>query len=539
MRVHESECFIKECQLEDITDSDDTDELPIKSDSPEIPHRSSFSKVSADERDAAFSPPRETSTTCSYACFTIIASDKKASATFRKAIPGDLPQAELHECEYCENFVSTLQGTKQSWSSAGPWPLVKSVLTRLRVDAVDTPFIVPVSVSSILPSSLLGEKDTEDQLELEKDFYNLLALLGPDDNGQDRPQVIVIGLCDSDSNRTSIFRRRVREALPDVQIFTCPRDTIRQTLFEDPQFEKALLKWDEPENRSSASSKLLQRIVNLSADGSSFIAHADLLDWSGHSEEAIEHLEKRGFISPSFNYTNQSETTSAYHLINASSMGDVLTEVLHSSRAAEEAFEKRGLFPHHVAQSVLQESKELQLWLSVFYYYGIFILPEALESSGSSTPQKSPSTEPNGLIVPHKLIYKHLSEEKPEGYLKTEALIIRSKNSPCISESQFYLLVALLIKHYPRAPRCYHYAARIRIESHILELRLRKDVIFMSMLVQSKDESFVSTDTARVCHRVTDTLVNDGNAILRKHRLKSDLQFGAKHTIQRPNLLIF
>ncbi|XP_065837934.1 uncharacterized protein [Oscarella lobularis] len=403
---------------------------------------------------------------------------------------------------------------------------MESVITKL-LNAVAMPFVIPVSVSSILPSYLFGEKEREDRLELEKDFYNLLALLRADDNGQDRPQVIVIGLCDSDSNRTSIFRRRVKEALSDVQIFTSPQDAIEKTLFENPQF-KALLKWDVPENRPSASSKLLQHLVNLSARGSSFIAHADLLNWSGHSEEAITHLKKRGFISPSLKYTNQSETTSAYHLINASSMGDVLTEVLHSSRAAEEACEKRGLFPHHVAQSVLQESKELQPWLSVFYYYGIFILPEALESSVSSIPQESPpSNELKGLIVPHYLICKHLSEEEPEGYLKTEPLIIRSKNSPCISESQFYLLVGLLIKQYPRAPCCYHHAARIRIESHILELRLRSGVVFMSMLVQSKDESFVSTDTARVCHRVKDLLVNDGNAILRKHRLMSDLQFGA------------
>ena len=493
--------------------------MPIKSDSP---HRSSCtcSKISADERDAAFSPPREGST--SYACFNVIASDKKASATFRKAIPGDRPDAELHECGYCEKFLGTLQGAKQTWCLAGRWPLMESVITKL-LNAVDMPFVIPVSVSSILPSYLFGEKEREDRLELEKDFYNLLALLRAD---CDAPQVIVIGLCDSDSNMTSIFRKRVREALPNVQIFTSPQDDIEKTLFENPQF-KALLKWDVPEECSSASSKLVQRIVSSSADGVSFVAHADLLDWSGHSEEAITHLEKRGFISPSFKYTNQSETTSAYHLINASSMGDVLTEVLHSSRAAEEAFEKRGLFPHHVAQSVLQESKELQSWLSVFYYYGIFILPEALESSRSRTPHESPSSGPKGLVVPHSLIYKHLSEELPEGYLKTEPLIIRSKNSPCISESQFYLLVALLIKHFPRAPRCYHHAARIRMESHVLELRLRSGVVFMSMLVQSKDESFVSTDTARACQRVKDLLVNDGNAILRKHRLKSDLQFGA------------
>ena len=479
----------------------------------------------------AFSPPKG-GEAVRHACFNAIAFEKTAYAKFREAIPGNRPQAELHEGllpnGYCEKFLGTIRGTKQIWSSAGPWPLIESALARLRVDAMDMPFIIPVWISSILPSSLLGEKGTEDQLESEKDFYNVLASLRADDrNDQDRRPVIVIGLCDSDSesNMTSIFRRRVTEALPNVQIFI--QDSIQLKLFEDPQFEKALLKWDEPENHSSASSKLLQRIVNLSANGSSFIAHADLLDWSGHSEEAIEHLEKRGFISPSFNYTNQSETTSAYHLINASSMGDVLTEVLHSSRAAEEAFEKRGLFPHHVAQSVLQESKELQRWLSVFYYYGIFILPEALESSGSRTPQESPSSGPKGLVVPHSLIYKHLLEEEPDGYLKTEPLIIRSKNSPCISESQFYLLVALLIKHYPQAPRCYHHAARIRMESHVLELRLRSGVVFMSMLVQSKDESFVSTDTARVCHRVKDLLVNDGNTILRKHRLKSDLQFGA------------
>ena len=296
-----------------------------------------------------------------------------------------------------------------------------------------------------------------------------------------------------------------------------------------------------------ATLELEKKVLRYCCKGIRFVRGSDLVEKPDAIEGgSIAYLVRKGFVTaPKCNLThgmNSTEDPDDFCLIDGKVIEEVLLEIEDYSEVAKKAFEQHGLVPGDVVIDILKGctgSDNVEHFLSVFRHYGVFILPTEIKCEhhlapvGASPrdnfrlPISLPEPADRAYMIPHLLSRKKLPSELQSSYLRTEAFAIRHKGGLRISEGLFYFLVAIFIKHYPNAPRCYYRAARLRVErGHILELKLQDDVILACMLVQTSDKSFQVTGTARVCSKVRTILMDDAEKLNCSY-LAKQLQFGA------------
>ena len=486
-------------------------------------------------------------------CISAVAIDNAAYEEFLRSI-----LSETVDCQWLpSDFVEKLFGTRYHsrgghtivWHAAGRLPFTHCVANKLVNVACDAPLVIPLCANSVVESPL---SDVQKSFSLYDVLTPIRVIAGYDQN-RDFPPVIVLGIHDAGFVRHSKFKRKVKEAFSK----NWPQSRL-STNFVQTGHVKAILETDEkitellgwgsqstPKVIQQATLELEKKVLRFCCNGVRFVRGSDLVEKPDAIEGgSIAYLARRHFVTaPQCSMTHgmpSTEDPKGLCLIDGKFIEEVLMEIEDYSEVAKKAFEQHGLVPGDVVIDVLKSfGDDVDSFLSVFRHYGIFILPAEIKCGHDLAPAgvsprdnfrlpiSLPEPADMAYIIPHLLSRKKLPSELQSSYLRTEAFAIRHKGGLRISESLFYFLVAIFIKHYPNAPRCYYRAARLRVErGHILELKLQDDVILAYMLVQTSDESFQVTGTAKVCSNVKAILMDDAKK-LNKSYLAKQLQFGA------------
>ena len=445
-------------------------------------------------------------------------------------------------------FVARPSGKRAVWKRAGKLPFTHCVINKLFVSAPKATVVIPVHASSVMGSFVRESERTSSSMSLYEALDALRVIAGfYDEKDENLPSVVVIGLHDSSSHSTQKsrekFKRRVREALsihwPTFETVLCTDDELGEVF----ECNADWLSWVRRED--SEFFWAAQTIFDLYRQDLKFVP-PDEIKFKQLSEQ-LKNLLKYGFITSTECQVRRNDPNPAIHyLINLDDIEYILLDLLEHSETAKMAFKKHGLIPFVAVKEVLDswaKDSDYQCWLSAFQHFGIFILPanikcEHLEPDCSYKPigpredYRQPASLPDptdkAFIVPHCLPNKRLPEGDPPGYVRTAAFILRCKEGHRVSECLFYFIGAILIKHYPQSPRCYYRAMRLRVTSgHILEVKLEDDVMYASMLVQTTDNTFQSTGSAKICSLVKEALREDSKVLKGKSHLTRGLQFGA------------
>ena len=499
-------------------------------------------------------------------CICAVSIDNVAYDEFMRSI---LSEIALFDCQWSPNsFVEKLFGARYDsyttlWRAAGRLPFTHCVVNKLVTVAFDAPLVIPLGANSVVGSPLS---------EVQKSFslYDVLTpvrVIAGYDQSRTFPPAIVLGIHDAGFAKHSKFERKVTEAFSKnwpksrLLIRFVVTGQIRASWEKDQEI-KELLGWGSqstPKVIQQAMLELEKKVLRHFCNGIRFVRGSDLVEIPDAIEGgSVAYLVRKNFVTvPQCSMTrgmHSTEDPNDFCLVDGKFIEEVLPEIEDYSEVVKKAFEQHGLVPGDVVIDVLKNyGDDVHSFLSVFRHYGIFILPAEIKCqhdvalASSSKPLARGSEAPAGAnlrddfyvpvslpepadmayIIPHLLSRKKLPSELQSSYLRTEAFAIRHKGGLRISEGLFYFLVAILIKHYPNAPRCYYRAARLRVErGHILELQLQDDVILACMLVQTSDESFQVTGTAKVCSNVKEILMDDAER-LNKSYLAKQLQFGA------------
>eukprot|EP00118_Oscarella_pearsei_P022099 m.252116 g.252116 ORF g.252116 m.252116 type:complete len:1131 (+) comp40348_c0_seq1:689-4081(+) len=455
-----------------------------------------------------------------------------------------------------------VDGFSTTWEVAGKLPFTHCVMLKLLMTASKSVLVVPVNVNSVLSPRLRGL--LEEESDKKGKSLNLYEVLTPlrviasfdEGNAKRFPQAVFLGLHDADFKKQwhHSFKRIVKEAMsknwPEerLSIFFIPKEEIRKTI---ENLSPDVLGWTgsqgDSDEMKTEKLALEKKILKLRQNqqcvlGKELVGQIESLDYYKR------YLNQKNFISsPQCSITHKDkpvDPSTVWSLIDGRDIECVLLELNDHSELARKAFDTHGLIPAEVVKNILDGWGGHEKWLPVLSHYGIVILPagircghpefDEVEEVGprrNYRPASLPEPAQKNYIIPHLLPRKKLPTEDLGSYLRTEAFVIRHEGGHRISEGLFYFLVAILIKHYPQAPRCYHHAARLRVDKsgHILELKLKDDVLCASMLVKTSDKSFTSTGTAEVCSEVKQILKRDAKRLSESYLAKG-LQFGALMT---------
>ena len=486
-----------------------------------------------------------------FTCINVVAVNRPAFVQFISALLGAMSNEWPNPADDCicriygaKHAPKNAEGEMSTWERAGTFPFNHVVANKLVTVANEAPLIIPLDIALVLSPRLCGidEESTKPSLYSLLTPFRVIAGFDQDRN-RTLPKIIVLGFCKPDFNRKAIFERIVTEALvnwPKPSIHFISSQNVRE------EIEKKLICesiWTPEKEKVDIE----RRIIEYFCQGMMSLPMEEAKDLD---DLTIRYLNKRHFIiTPRCHLTHRmhaEEHSEESSLIDVRKIWEIIEEIGAHSEVARKAFDKHGLIPARVVFDVLDELGGSEQWLPLFRHYGIFILPAEIkcfhkehddQTAANVEPRENymlpvslPEPAQKAFIVPHILSSRKLPEKDPESYRRTEAFIVRHKGGHRISEGLFYFLVAIFIKHYPEAPHCYYQAARLRVQrDHILEVKLKDDVMYASMLVRTSDELFRSTSTARVCRDIKGVLKADA-VTLSESYLATELQFGALMT---------
>eukprot|EP00118_Oscarella_pearsei_P010424 m.63964 g.63964 ORF g.63964 m.63964 type:complete len:1224 (+) comp35209_c0_seq5:1019-4690(+) len=422
------------------------------------------------------------------------------------------------------------------WAEAGKLPFTHCVLRTLISGASEAPVIIPLFISSILlPRLVLLEdtfvdSDTLDIYQLLSPIREVVAHVPPDSH----PPIIVIGIYKNESEfrRKFTFCRIIREALSknfnsQKLRFLFREDRQKIDLQIQESFPDLKLEWTVKENVLVRDT--LKR----------FCSGQDFIDKKLFDEKQLKQLCKMNVLV-NISCSDGVDSADELFLLNGQKVEDILLDLCVYS--TKHAIRRHGMIPENVFQEVLEFHDELEHWRKVLRFYGVLFSPLQIHCSHRHRlkdprfaihPRELyhlPNPLSSAYIVPHMLHLKCLSQDESNGYLRTDAFIVRFKDGYRISECFFYKIVGVFIAHYPFAPKCYYRAARLRVKpSHVLELKLENGMVHASMLVRTSDE-FFDNETGSICDDIRNVLMEDAKELCSRQS-KSLLQFGALGTI--------